>query len=130
MRQAPGEWRKEVLAAAGVVPLVDRQTLAPGSSFPELLKRLVHSLLWPHPAAWAGLATIWLFIFAVNFSIRDRSSVTPERTMSPSPEVLAELRQQQHLFVELMGETDSKDPGQANATAPKSRSERTDISTT
>ena len=67
LRQIPAGWREEILAAAttGHTSRVTRHSF-------------LSALLWPHPAAWAGLAAIWTLIIAVNFSIRDRSPLVAE----------------------------------------------------
>ena len=60
-------------------------------------------MLWPHPKAWAGLAAVWILIFAVDFSVRDKSPVMAEKAAPPSPEVIVELKQQQRMLAELIG---------------------------
>ena len=62
-----------------------------------------NSLFWPHPQAWAGLAVIWVIIALLHFSQRDESPVRVEKSAPPSPEMLADLRQQQQMLVELLG---------------------------
>jgi len=68
LRPVPGEWRAEILAAAK-----SASCPAPRASCLEIFRQQLGALLWPHPRAWAGLAAIWIFIFAVNFSMRDSS---------------------------------------------------------
>jgi hypothetical protein len=51
------------------------------------------------------LAAIWISIFAVNCSIQDKAPVVAEKNPRPSPEMLAELRAQKRLYLEL---TDAK----------------------
>ena len=53
-REIPAEWRWEILA-----PL-RRRTEAPVAWWRQVL--------WPHPAAWAGLAAAWVAIFALNLA--------------------------------------------------------------
>jgi hypothetical protein len=132
LRQAPAEWRKEILAAANEVLPAQSSRPAAAHSFLAILRQRLSSLLWPHPVAWGGLAAIWIFIFAVNFSTRDRAPEMAEKTSPPSPEVTAELRQQQRLYAELIGITssaDSTDADRPKTFAPRPRSERTDILT-
>ena len=119
----PAEWRKEILEAAGKARCVRQPATVGCSPFSNLNRRLA-SMLWPHPVAWAGLAAIWIFIFAVNFSIQDRQPAVAENIPPPSPEVLAELRQQQRLFIELTGANDSSDADRQRTLAPRPRSER------
>jgi len=133
LRQIPGEWREEILAAADVNRRnqpVREFTFAP-MPFQRLLSILNHQLstvLWPHPIAWAGLAAVWILIFAVNFSVRDKSPVMAEKSAPPSPEMVAELKRQQRMLTELIGarETHEAEPQQF---FPRPRSERAEIVT-
>jgi hypothetical protein len=86
-------------------------------------------VLWPHPVAWAGLAAAWILIFAVNYSSRDTQPVVAEKIATPSPEVVAELREQQRLFVELAGVNDSTDFDRQKTFVPRPRSERVEFLT-
>src|SRR5579872_3635724 len=93
LRQIPAEWRSQILDAATSCH-VSRVTR---HSFFSTLNHQLSTILWPHPKAWAGLAAVWILIFAVDFSIRDKSPVLAEKSAPPSPEVVAELKQQQRL---------------------------------
>jgi hypothetical protein len=83
--------------------------------------------LWPHPAAWAGLAAIWILILAVDFSVRDKSLVMVEKSAPPSPEVIVELKQQQRMLAELIGPRDEHDADRSKSFVPQPRSERVEI---
>jgi len=76
----------------------------------------------------AGLAAVWILIFAVNFSVRDKSPVMAEKSAPPSPEVIVELKQQQRMLTELIGarETHDAEPQQFFS---RPRSERAEIVT-
>jgi hypothetical protein len=124
LRQIPSEWRREILKAAGDVQGVRKSTAGIEYSFLSDLNRRLASLLWPHPVAWAGLAAVWIIIFAVDASIRDTKPVVAEMIARPSPEEIAELRQQQRLFVELTGGNDSSDADRQKTFVPRPRSER------
>jgi hypothetical protein len=127
LRQVPAAWRDGILAAASEAqPAKSSQPVA-RHSFLSVLNERLASVLWPHPVAWGGLAAVWIFIFAVNFSIRDREPVLAEKAVPQSPEVTAELRQQQRLFAELMGANDSPDADRPKVFAPKPRSECMEI---
>jgi hypothetical protein len=115
LRQIPSEWRAEILANAES-SAVRRTMLA---SRPSLLS----TFFWPHPKAWAGLAAIWIFIFAVNFSMRDKSPQLVEKIAPPSPEMLVELKQQR-LFAELIGANDLRETDRQKLFLPRPRSER------
>ena len=114
LRQVPAEWREEILAAAS------------SASCPSFLSALNHqlsTLLWPSPVAWAGLAAIWILIFAVDFSTRDNSPVVA-KSAPPSPEVIVELKQQQRMLAELMGPRETRVTGPSKTFDRQPRSER------
>ena len=128
VRQIPAEWRTEILKASGTRFIRQPATVAEYSLLSKLNCCLA-SLFWPHPAAWAGLAAVWIFIFAVNFSIQEKTPVVAEKIAPPSPEVMAELREQRRLFVELTGLNDSSDADQQKKFVPRPRSERVELLT-
>jgi hypothetical protein len=125
LKPIPGEWRAEILGAAKSRHL----SLATHHSFLSTLNHQLSTLLWPHPKAWAGLAAVWIFIFALNFSMRDKSAIVAEKSLPPSPEVVAELKQQQRLFAELIGANDWRDANRQKIFPPRPRSERAEIFT-
>ena len=92
-----------------------------------VLLSVLRDLLWPHPKAWAGLAIIWVLILAVDFSVRDRTPITAEKSLPPSPEVIAELKQQQRMLAELIGARDTGDADRSKPLAPRPRSEWTEV---
>lgn len=121
-KQIPGEWRTEILAAAGVVEMSARSPRVNRRFWLSTLNPKLSTVLWPHPVAWGALAAIWIFIFAVNFSMRDKSPIVAEKGSLPSPEVLVELRQQQKLYAELLGTVPVHDANRPKA-APRPRTE-------
>jgi hypothetical protein len=125
LRQIPGEWRAKILAA---VNSPARRIEANPVSFLSTLNHQLSTLLWPHPKAWAGLATVWIFILVVNFSMRDATPRVAEKVAPPSPEVAAELRQQKILFAELIGSSDSRE-AEPPKFFPRPRTERVEILT-
>jgi hypothetical protein len=122
-RQIPGEWRAEIFAAAERASRQKPRTSRLSTFNPQL-----STLFWPHPKAWAGLAAVWIFIFAVNFSMRDKSPVIAEKVLPPSPEGVAELRRQKILFAELIGSTDARE-AEPPKFSPRPRTERMEILT-
>jgi hypothetical protein len=124
LRQVPAEWREDILRVAGETQSIRRPSTAAQYSFLSRLNRRLASLLWPHPVAWAALAAIWIFVLTVNYSIRDTQPVVAEKVAPASPEVMAELRQQQRLFAELAGSSDSEDADRQRTYAPRPHSER------
>ena len=127
LRQIPDEWREEILRQgrrAAVHEIGDADT----ASLPTLKWRTtLANLFWPHPKAWAGLAAVWILIFAVDFSIRDKTPVVAEKSAPPSPEMVAELKQQQRMLAELIGARDTGDADRSKPLAPRPRSERVEI---
>ena len=122
LRPVPGEWREEILAVAGRESRVECRAQE-SLSLSTLLSRL-SALLWPNPRVWAGLAAIWLGILAVNFSLRDRSPVFAEKSVTPSPKVLMVLQQQQRLLAELIGPRETHKAEPPRTFVPRPRGER------
>ncbi len=119
IRQIPAGWREEIIAAAAVAPRP-----APRASFLSTLNSRLSTVLWPCPQAWAGLAAVWVFIFAVNFSMQDRPQAAAEKIPPPSPQMVAELKQQRLMLVELIGPTNDAEPPKF---IPLPRSERVEF---
>ena len=92
LRQIPTEWRGELLSAAKHASRPVPRTL-----FLSTFNHQLSTLLWPHPKAWAGLAVVWILIFAVDFSMHDKLPVVTEKAAPPSPEVIVELKQQRRI---------------------------------
>jgi hypothetical protein len=130
LRQVPTEWREEILTAVESAAATRHQSPVTRSSWLSTLNHQLSTLLWPHPAAWAGLATIWILILAMDFSVRDKSPVMAEKSAPPSPEVVVELKQQQRMLAELIGPRDEHDADRSKSFVPQPRSERTEILTT
>ena len=115
-RQIPAAWREEILSAATDAS-VSRH------SSPATCNWL-SALLWPHPRAWAGLAAVWIFIFALNFATRDDAPLAKAKSaVPPSPEVLMVLKQQRQLRAELVGSLEPRDADRAKTFLPRPRSE-------
>jgi hypothetical protein len=123
LRQIPVELRAEILAAVDVNRRKVREF-----TFAATVASGLRQIFWPNPKAWAGLAAVWIFIFALNFSMRDKSPVIAEIVSPPSPEVVAELRQQKLLFAELIGSSDVREAEQPKL-FPRPRTERAEILT-
>ncbi|HTX20581.1 MAG TPA: hypothetical protein VMD27_01800 [Candidatus Aquilonibacter sp.] len=119
LRQVPAEWRGEILDAT----TSRHSSLVTRRSFLSTFNSRLSTWLWPHPVAWAGLAAVWIFIFAVNFSMRDQAPMMAEKSAPPSPEMVAELRQQQRMLAELIGAAEVREAERPKF-APQPRSER------
>ena len=119
LKPIPANWRAEILQASC------RTTKAPvpEENWLSTLNQKLSTLFWPHPKAWAGLAAVWMVILAVNFSTRDRAPVMAEKISPPSPEVVAELKQQRQLYAELIGPPLAQDVDRRKNLAPRPHSE-------
>lgn len=127
LKSIPAEWRAEILTAAHAVQPANHLSPVTRHSLLSTINYQLSTLLWPHPKAWAGLATIWVFIVILNFSMRDTSPRVAEKSTPPSPEVIVELKQQQRLFAELVGPMQPPDADRQKLFAPKPRSECAEI---
>ena len=124
LQQIPADWRAEILSAAKSAIATAKRSEASITTNPNSWLR---EFFWPHPKAWGGLAAIWIFIFMLNFSMRDKTSMVVEKIAPPSPEVIAELKQQKLLFAELIGSTETRVADWQKLFLLKPRSERTEI---
>jgi hypothetical protein len=83
-------------------------------------------LIWPCRRIWTGLAAVWILIFLVNVSQRDKvSSVTGKSVRSG--EVMMSLQAQQHLMNELLADRSTPpeaDRPQTDAPRPRSKTAR------
>jgi len=122
LRQVPTGWREEILTAASKVGTARRAVR--GRLGEASLPNWLSTLLWPNPQAWAGLAAVWILIFAVNFSTRDASQAVAGKSSPPSSEVIVELRQQQQLLAELIGPCETRVTGPLKIFGRQPRSER------
>lgn len=130
LRQVPTEWRAEILTAAESAVALRHSPPVTRSSWLSTFNHQVSTILWPNPQAWAGLAAVWILIFAVDFSVRDKTPVVARKSAPPSPEVVAEMKQQQRLLAELFGARDTGNAGQSKPMVPRPRSECVEMLTT
>ena len=125
LREIPAAWRAEVLAAARSAA---RPT--PRASLLATFHHQLDTLLWPHPQAWAGLAAVWVFILAVNFSLREPTPRMSEKSAPPSPAMMVALRKQQMMLADLIGPRETRDADRPRIFAPRPRGERVELLTT
>jgi len=87
LKQIPGEWRDEILAAAFTVAVdIDRRiTPIRAPAFTATWPRHLRELFWPHPIAWSALAAIWLMIAVAQFAIREPAPATTPVYVAKSP---------------------------------------------
>ena len=127
LRQVPQEWRAKIISAACDAQASCHPSPVTRRSLLSVINSQLSTLLWPHPNAWAGLATVWILILAVNFSLREESPRAAGKYSPPSPEVMVQLQQQQRLFAELFGTIQPPDADRQKLFAPKPRSQRVEI---
>jgi hypothetical protein len=83
---------------------VRRSQTAATTAFQTLWRELI----FPCRRTWAGLAAVWVVIFAVNFSQRDPSEIMVRKSPPPSPEMILTFRQQEKLLAELTGQNEAQ----------------------
>jgi hypothetical protein len=127
LRQVPPAWRGEILAAARDAEAVGHAARSTQHPWLSTISHQLSTLLWPHPKAWAGLAAVWICIFAVNFFMRDSTPMMAKQSAPQSPEVIVELKKQQRMFAELVGSYETPDAERRNIFPPKPRSGRAEI---
>ncbi len=122
LRQIPAEWRGEIIAEAMSRASKVESRGQESFWFSSLVARL-STVFWPHPKAWAGLAAVWIFIFVLNFSMRDETPAVAKKNSAPSTEMMAELKQQKIMFAQLIGANDLQ-PVDRQKLFPLPRSEK------
>jgi len=106
LKPVPAEWREDILRQAARA--VERRQSVPMAtvSWCRTLRSRLAGFLWPAPRAWGVLAAVWVVILGLNFAARDTAPQRIARqSVPPSAEVRRLLRQQEELFVELVGAT-------------------------
>lgn len=127
LRTLPAAWRAEILSAAREAEVAVPTLRVAHQSWLSSINSQLSTLLWPHPKAWAGLAAVWVCIGVLNFSTRDTSPRLAEKSVPPSPEMIAELRQQQRLFAELVGPREEPVADRSKTYAPRPRTWRVEL---
>ena len=124
-RPVPAAWREEVLSAARAAAAPAAPPLfARRRPFAAPHGRLV-SWLWPHPAAWVGLAALWLLVLGFTFANRESGQpALAGRTAPPSPEIRELLKEQEQWLAELLGPSEPPEFDRPKSTAPQPRSQR------
>ena len=96
IRPIPGGWRREILQQAKAI------SVSPLKTQNSKLKTFLSELLWPYPEAWAGLAAVWLVILTLNFAMQEPKPKQAKAAPAPA-EVIAALKEQRRLYLELAG---------------------------
>ena len=126
LRQVPAEWREDILAAARQAAAAHHAPRTTRHSRPSLLSTLnaqLSAILWPHPAAWAGLAAAWLVITGLHLATGEASPRLARRASPLSPQVCLTFREQERLLAELLGPRETPVAERPKPTPPRPRSE-------
>lgn len=59
--------------------------------------------IWPWHRAWLGMMAIWLILLLVNMATRESPKVARIKMIMPTPEIMAELREQEQTIIQLIG---------------------------
>ena len=122
LREIPGEWRTEILGAAQTASGSRHSTLdTRPAGFLSTLRAQLSTLLWPCPQAWAGLAAVWVVILAMSYN--PEPSTKMAKVTPPSPELVAALKEQRRLYLELAGLQSQEVAEQPKTAKPGPRSE-------
>jgi hypothetical protein len=127
LKEIPPAWRADILTATRAAQAPRHASRITHHSWLSTFNSQLSTLFWPHPKAWAGLAAIWICIFAVFFSMRDSSPRMTAKSVPSSPEVMVELKKQQRMFAELVGSYEPADVDRQKIYSPKPRSGRVEI---
>ena len=101
LREIPPEWREPDFA-----PCLDD---SPSSLVPLPLNHQLSTILWPNRKAWAGLAAVWILIFALHLAGRESTPMMATIPAAASSNTIMTLKEQQKILVELMGNNDPTD---------------------
>lgn len=118
LRPIPHEWRTEILQQA---TSADSRRLTHDRR-PSFLS----ALLWPHPKAWAGLAAVWVLIYALRFASQDNLPKMAQASPSSPQEMVVKLKEQQQILAELIASSSSQthDMDRPKPFIPQPHSER------
>lgn len=81
--------------------------------------------LWPCPQAWAGLAAVWVVVWAVNFATPEpKPMLETRRVTPPSPQMRQILKEQKQMLAELGGVAEQLETERPGRITPQPRSQR------
>jgi hypothetical protein len=127
VRQVPAEWRADILSAARQAAPPQHAPRTAQHAAPSLLSTLryqLSTLLWPHPAAWAGLAAVWLVILGLNHATPDALPRMAKGSLPAAPQLFMAFQAQEQLLAELLGPRETPVAEPPKPTVPRPRSER------
>ena len=100
----PASWRAEILAEARLA------SASGGRESRPTLIALLREWLWPHPAAWASLAAIWLVLISVHHQTESAIQAELIASRVDPREVLEAFAQRQHATERLLAGFDFETP--------------------
>jgi hypothetical protein len=122
MRRIPADWRDDILSAANAAAM--QSTPARSPALPLTLLQRLSTVLWPHPAAWAGLAAVWVVVLGLSWAGRDPAAEPLAHEESPQPQEWREaLQERERLYADLLG-SGHPEADKPRPPATKPRSER------
>jgi hypothetical protein len=124
VKPIPSAWRQEILAATEHACAAGHASRITHHALLSTINHQLSTLLWPHPKAWAGLAAVWLVIFAVNFATADKTIVTAGASPPSSIDLLRGLRPHEQLLAELNGRPDAPEADRPKSVPPRPHSQR------
>ena len=130
LRPVPADWRAGILRAVQTARVNEKSVRLPAASqtdWRQVVGRELMALLWPNPKVWAGLATVWVLVAVINFSMRDTGPMTLEKSAPLTPAAVAELRSQQRMFAELSGQNDLPEADRPKNLPLKPHTQRTEF---
>ncbi len=117
-------WEKAIQAVADVnrrKQPVRELTFA--ATLANAVRLSFQELIWPCRHVWAGLAAVWVVIFAVNFSAHDPGLIAG-KSPPPTREMILTFRQQEKLLAELVGPNEPHVAAPLKPLSPRPSSER------
>jgi hypothetical protein len=119
LRALPAAWRNQVLSAAEAA-----QATGADEAHDSPLLVFLSTFLWPSPAAWAGVAAVWLVILVLNLAAGDTWTASTKAAAVSSPRVLLAIREQNRVLSELIGpeEPAVQKPAKPPVSRPRSES--------
>jgi hypothetical protein len=108
-REIPRAWRAQITATA--------RARTEGVSW-------WRQLLWPHPAAWAGLAAMWIAAFALQTASGPEHGSESAQLKVPARQMAQAFEERKRLWVEFAQETSPQPVEIISPKAERPRSER------
>ena len=97
LRTIPAEWRAGILRAAHTASQSPRV-----SARNSLVTSWLLEWLWPCPEAWAGLAALWVVIFALQITAPASVTLASNRTAPASTERIPALAERRRELANLL----------------------------